>query len=510
MKYYEHRIVIFLGALVLSTCANLAQGGGAEKPKPVVKSPSNPNPIFRRRPAYTRRPSSTSTQSTAQLPNPTVSVPAPTNDTTSPSTSPAASETGVGGNSANSASRVTVSPNSDPTASKIAFVNTELLKDAMSGYVSTNATSQEGAAKIAQSINEFAKQHDVQMTFDLAQMNSSVLTYADQTDITNAFIATYNRKYGNSTGVVPEIAVTGGRVALIDTERFGDANGGISRLVAAYKQVDAEFKPAADHLRLLQAQMKTMSGNERDALQKQYDQEFKTAQENFNRRVGEVTGPINEDIGRALDMLARQNGITTIFDASKLGSAILTSSSASDLTASFIAAYNSGGSAAAMSIPAVNIPNLKIAYVDTSAFTDYSQGIARYTRAIKALEVEFKPRSDELNAINNRLKALSEEISKLGGSSDPRVRQPKVDEAEKLQRDFKYKQEQAQADYQKRSNDVVGPIIVEVGKALELFATQHGLTLVINTSDFASALITSSPSVDVTREFINGYNARNP
>jgi Skp family chaperone for outer membrane proteins len=159
------------------------------------------------------------------------------------------------------------------------------------------------------------------------------------------------------------------------------------------------------------------------------------------------------------------------------------------------------------------LPDAKIAFIDTSAFADEKEGIARYVNAMKSLETEFKPRQQELDTMQNRIKALADEISKLNSGSavvDPKTIQAKNDEGEKLQRDLKYKKEQADADFQKRYNDVVSPISQDIGKALDQFAQSHGITMILDISKLAPAVLTANPAMDVTKAFVTEYNSSHP
>jgi Skp family chaperone for outer membrane proteins len=158
------------------------------------------------------------------------------------------------------------------------------------------------------------------------------------------------------------------------------------------------------------------------------------------------------------------------------------------------------------------VPETKIAFIDTGAFGDEKGGITRYVNAVKALEREFKPRQDDLNGMQNRIKTIADEIGKLTGNSvvDPKTIQAKQDEGERLQRDLKYKKEQADADFAKRYQEVVGPISQDIGKALDTFATQRGITMILDISKLAPAILTVNPAMDVTSAFITEYNTRNP
>lgn len=163
--------------------------------------------------------------------------------------------------------------------------------------------------------------------------------------------------------------------------------------------------------------------------------------------------------------------------------------------------------------PAVNngpVPDTKIAFIDTSAFGEEKGGITRYVNAMKSLEREFQPRQTELNNIQARLKAIADEISKLSGNTvvDPKTIQAKQDEGEKLQRDLKYKKEQADADFAKRYKEVIDPISEDIAKALNQFATARGLTMIVDISKLAPAVLTASPAMDVTQAFIAEFNAK--
>jgi Skp family chaperone for outer membrane proteins len=156
------------------------------------------------------------------------------------------------------------------------------------------------------------------------------------------------------------------------------------------------------------------------------------------------------------------------------------------------------------------LPDTKIAFINTEAFGDDKSGITRYVAAVKSLEREFDPRQKELIGMQTRIKALADEIGKLSGSAvvDPKTIQAKQDEGERLQRDLKYKKEQADADFAKRYQEVVSPISADIGKALDQFATSRGITMILDISKLAPAILTVNQNMDVTAAFIAEYNSR--
>ncbi|MEZ5429137.1 MAG: OmpH family outer membrane protein [Pyrinomonadaceae bacterium] len=161
----------------------------------------------------------------------------------------------------------------------------------------------------------------------------------------------------------------------------------------------------------------------------------------------------------------------------------------------------------------------KIALVDTDAFYDTKEGIAKIINAYKSLETEFKPTQTELENGAKRLQALQAEIQKLQTQAndpnnkvpiDKNAAQAKVDEYERLQRDMKFKQEDAKARYEKREQALIGPIVDDIGKALGEFAKQKGYTMILDIGKMYNQRIVVfwENTPDITKEFVQYYNTR--
>lgn len=179
---------------------------------------------------------------------------------------------------------------------------------------------------------------------------------------------------------------------------------------------------------------------------------------------------------------------------------------------------NSGAAAAQPAAPQTSnapVPATKIAFVNTEVFRDEKQGITRYVAAMKNLEREFQPSYTELQTMANRIKTLADELSKLNAASnaaviDQKSIQAKQEEGERLQRELKFKKEDAEARFQKRYQEVVGPISQDIGKALDAFAKQRGITMILDVSKMIDSILTVDESMDVTAAFITEYNSKNP
>jgi Skp family chaperone for outer membrane proteins len=159
-----------------------------------------------------------------------------------------------------------------------------------------------------------------------------------------------------------------------------------------------------------------------------------------------------------------------------------------------------------------NVPPAKIALVDTTVFGDEKVGIKRYLTAVNTVQRGFEAKNAELRNLQNQIKVISDDLTKL--SNNPVVNQDslraKREEGERLQRELKYKKEQAEADFEKRYTEVVGPISNDIGNSLIQYAAQNGLTMILDISKLLPAVLSVNPAMDVTQAFIADYNSKHP
>lgn len=183
------------------------------------------------------------------------------------------------------------------------------------------------------------------------------------------------------------------------------------------------------------------------------------------------------------------------------------------IAAGFLFAAIAAVSASAQT-PATPSP-AKIVVINSAAFAA-KDGITKYSKAIEALDVEFRPTTTEINTMGTRLQTLASEIEAARKTNPavpvkPEAIQAKVDEAELLNLKFKRAQEDAKARLEKREAAVLEPIMNDIMKGLDEFAKQKGYALILDAAKLASAgviLALDGAKVDVTKEFITFYNAR--
>jgi len=157
----------------------------------------------------------------------------------------------------------------------------------------------------------------------------------------------------------------------------------------------------------------------------------------------------------------------------------------------------------------------KIGVINTLAFDDKA-GITKYVNAMNTLEAEFKPVQDDLQRISTRLQTLQKEIQVLQDNAaksptvpiDTKTAQAKVDEFQNLQIEFKRKQEDAKAKYERREPTVMGPVRQDIGNALQEFAKKNGYSMILDASKLEALVLAFDEKFDVTKDFIAFFNAR--
>ena len=155
------------------------------------------------------------------------------------------------------------------------------------------------------------------------------------------------------------------------------------------------------------------------------------------------------------------------------------------------------------------LPETKIALVDTEQFLDEKAGITRLVAAAKRVDNEFQPRRTEMQTLQSQIEKTTADLQKAAPVQDPKVTAQQQDKLDQMKKDYQRKGEDAQAAYQKRLQEVLGPVYDEIGKALDAYARAHGITLVLDVTKI-QGIVSASESLDITKPFITEFNSKNP
>jgi Skp family chaperone for outer membrane proteins len=150
----------------------------------------------------------------------------------------------------------------------------------------------------------------------------------------------------------------------------------------------------------------------------------------------------------------------------------------------------------------------KIAVIDSGAFADDKQGITRVVNAMKSIDAQFKPQSDELQNLQTRYNTLLDQIQKTAPVAQPAATQALQDQADQLKRDIERKAQDAQAAVDKRQRELLGPLQEDVYNALQTYAASRGIAIVIDMNRVP--VLVAADSVNITRDFITEYNRTHP
>ena len=156
----------------------------------------------------------------------------------------------------------------------------------------------------------------------------------------------------------------------------------------------------------------------------------------------------------------------------------------------------------------VAVPDSKMAMIYSDAFLDPKNGIARYNSLLTTLNREFQPRQAELQGMQTRMQTLNKEIEDTQAVAAPDAIRQKRDQLAQLNTDFKRKGEDAEAAYNKRRQEIFGPLQQDIGKALEVFAKARGITVIVDGSQVP--VVYAAEAIDITRAFIAEFNSKNP
>ena len=164
---------------------------------------------------------------------------------------------------------------------------------------------------------------------------------------------------------------------------------------------------------------------------------------------------------------------------------------------------------------AAAVPVSKIAVIFSEEFQDPKTGIARFNVTLNKLNAEFADKQKKLDDMALKIKQLPDEINNLqqqaakGTPIAPQTIQAKIDQLDQLKKQAQRETEDGQAAYQKRRQELFGPLQDDVGKALDVFAKARGITMILDGSQ-VQGILYAAEGLDVTKAFISEYNARNP
>lgn len=149
--------------------------------------------------------------------------------------------------------------------------------------------------------------------------------------------------------------------------------------------------------------------------------------------------------------------------------------------------------------------------IDTTQIADPDLGVRQLARISSQLTAEFEARAKAMETMKEQAEKAQAQL-KAARPADARRLEPtvkaQVDQYEAETRAF-------ETAYNARSAALVTPVQQKVNVALQAFANARGAAVVIDGAQFNQSVLMLQPgldpnTLDLTREFIDGFNAANP
>ena len=155
------------------------------------------------------------------------------------------------------------------------------------------------------------------------------------------------------------------KMAVIYTDAFLDQKTGITKFNSVLAKLNGEFKQIKDELDGMQARATTLEAeinnlrqnattpvatlqtkiDQLEQLKKDAQRKGEDAQASYNRRRQELFLPLQEEIGKALEVFAKARGINVIIDGAQVP--LLYAAESIDITRAFITEFNTKNPVAA-------------------------------------------------------------------------------------------------------------------------------------------------------------------
>ena len=157
---------------------------------------------------------------------------------------------------------------------------------------------------------------------------------------------------------------------------------------------------------------------------------------------------------------------------------------------------------AAAQVPAQTAP-AKVGIINSDLFANPTGGVTRLVNALNTINTEFKGKRDEIAQLVARFESLQADAIKAPTEA-------KQDQLQTLQIDIQRKQEDARVAYAKRLAALTDPIRRSVFTALEAYAKQRGIDVLLDLSKFPDGVLLANQNADMTAGFIKDFNSKNP
>ena len=185
-----------------------------------------------------------------------------------------------------------------------------------------------------------------------------------------------------------------------------------------------------------------------------------------------------------------------LFEVSRLMGSIFMTDDSLDITDDFISVFKAKPSRKSrIGLPAREIPDATVAFIDTDVFNDPARGVKRLVNVADTLEREFASRREEIRKLNSRLAAAS------------------GDKKKRLEAEINKKAASGQNDIQRRWKEMSAPVFEDIQAGLKTFCKREGISVLFDLRNVKPGdklapydLPLPEDAPDVTAAFVSAFN----
>jgi outer membrane protein len=131
-------------------------------------------------------------------------------------------------------------------------------------------------------------------------------------------------------------------------------------------------------------------------------------------------------------------------------------------------------------------------------------------KEFESLQQKFSPKQAQLKTQNDEVESLKKQLQTQGDKLSDEERNTRVQTLEAKQKTLQRNVEDAQAEYQQDTQQVVNRIGSKMLNVLEKYAKTNGYAMVLDVSNPQSPVLYASTSTNITKELVDAYNSEFP
>ncbi len=129
-------------------------------------------------------------------------------------------------------------------------------------------------------------------------------------------------------------------------------------------------------------------------------------------------------------------------------------------------------------------------------------------RARATIQQKFEPRFKQLEAQNNEIQKLRNQLSTLANTASQEVRDKISREIDDKQKKLQWDSEDLQGDLQQEEGKLVNEIGQRMMQIIDEYAKQQGFALVLDVSSQQSPVLWAANGIDITQQIVELYDKR--